>query len=110
MTAQRVVRLVDGPMGSTRGLTWPADVEWPEILWAGNMQTPDGQDAVMLSPGPQPTLHRYRKIRQSSLSDDVVEGVRIIRGAEYVWSPPVTPEDPDLEAAGESALSPELDP
>lgn len=102
-----MVRLNGGPMGSARGLTWPDDVEWPEILWAGDVVTPDGQDAVMLSPVCQPSLHRYRRTNASSLSDALVADVNVIRGADYAYAPVAAPPDPDREAAGEYGPTPE---
>lgn len=86
---QKAIRLIDGPVASPNALAWPADVEWPDELWAAVV----GEDppAILLSPEEADGLHRYLKIRQSALSDEQVEGVRILRGAEYVYAPVVGP-------------------
>lgn len=102
----RVVRLTGGPAGLQVALPWPVDTEWPDILWAAPVEGA-GLGAVQLSPTALPGLHRYRKVRQSNLSDGQVEGVRIIRGAEYTYAPVSAPPDPDREAAGEYGPTPE---
>lgn len=100
----RVIRLKGGPAGLDNvTLPWLADVEWPDTLWAAPVES----GAIQLSPEALPGLHRYRKARQSSLSDEVVEGVRIVRGAEYEYAPVGAPPDPDREAAGEYGPTPE---
>lgn len=106
----RVVRLTGGPAGSQAALPWPADTEWPDVLWAAPVVDETGEPAVMLAPECQPGLDRYRKVRQSHLSDEAVEGVRIIRGAEYQYAPVSAPHDADREAAGEYGPTPEMDP
>lgn len=86
---QKAIRLLDGPVASEMPLAWPADVEWPDELWADLIG--DDPPTILLSPEEADGLHRYLKIRQSALSDEQVEGVRILRGAEYVYAPPVPP-------------------